>query len=251
MKIISWNVNGIRSACRQGFLAWLKKSGADVVCLQEIKAQEPTFPRPEIEAAGYHVYANCAAKKGYSGVAVLTKQKPLAVTTTLGPRRFDVEGRMLQLEYPTFILFALYLPHGGRQKENLAYKLEVYEKLFRRLKVLTKKPVILAGDFNIAHAELDLARPKSNKKNIMFTPAERAQLDRLVALGFTDTFRALHKEGGNYTWWPYMANARERNIGWRIDYVYARNTTEMLRAGILKSVRGSDHCPVYVEFDYC
>ncbi len=246
MKIISWNVNGLRSVERNGFSAWLKKSGADIVCIEEIKAQKEQIPEDLLSLNKYRLYVNPAKKKGYSGVAVFTKEKPLEVNYTLGLKRFDEEGRMVQLRYKNFIFIALYLPHGGRFKENLSYKLDVYQHLFHHLQKLKSKNVVVAGDFNIAHEDIDLARPAGNRNNVMFTPEERKQLDTLVESGFVDTFRQLHKGGGNYTWWPYFANARERNLGWRIDYVFvSRSLSKKLSdAFILSKIRGSDHCPV-------
>mgnify|MGYP001607038912 CR=1 FL=1 len=198
----------------------------------------------------------------------------MKVLDKMGLRRFDIEGRLLRLDYLNFILINLYLPHGGRDKANLKYKLEVYEYLFKYLKKLNSphpvkwrgphgalrpnpplrkgrrgKPVILIGDFNIAHEEIDLARPKQNTKNIMFTPEERAQLDRLVKMGFMDTFRWLHPNEQKFTWWPYFANARQRNLGWRIDYAFVSKkfVPKLKRAEILTDVFGSDHCPIRVE----
>ncbi len=246
MKIIAWNVNGLRSVERNGFSAWLKKSGADIVCVEEIKAQQEQIPEDVLALKEYYLYVNPAEKKGYSGVAVFTKEKPLKENYKLGLKRFDEEGRMVQLEYKNFIFIALYLPHGGRFKENLPYKLEVYKHLFNHLRKLKNKNVILAGDFNIAHEDIDLDRPKRNRNNIMFTSEERKQLDMLIDNGFIDTFRQFHKEGGNYTWWPYFANARERNLGWRIDYVFVSQplSKKLKDAFILNRVQGSDHCPV-------
>ncbi|MCL4392215.1 exodeoxyribonuclease III [Patescibacteria group bacterium] len=246
MKIVAWNVNGLRSVERNGFSAWLKKSGADIVCIEEMKAHKEQIPEDLLSLKEYSLYINQAEKKGYSGVAVFTKEKPLKENYKLGLERFDKEGRMVELEYGKFIFIALYLPHGGRFKENLQYKLEVYKHLFTHLRKLKNKNVILAGDFNIAHKDIDLARPNGNRNNIMFTPEERKQLDVLIASGFVDTFRQFHKGGGNYTWWPYFANARERNLGWRIDYVFVSNplAKKLKDAFILNKVSGSDHCPV-------
>ena len=246
MKIVAWNVNGLRSVERNGFSAWLKKSGADIVCIEEMKAHKEQIPEDLLSLKEYSLYINQAEKKGYSGVAVFTKEKPLRENYRLGLERFDKEGRMVELEYGKFIFIALYLPHGGRFKENLQYKLEVYKHLFTHLRKLKNKNVILAGDFNIAHKDIDLARPNGNRNNIMFTPEERKQLDVLIASGFVDTFRQFHKGGGNYTWWPYFANARERNLGWRIDYVFVSNplAKKLKDAFILNKVSGSDHCPV-------
>jgi len=245
MKIISWNVNGIRSVHKKGFLEWFKKEKADIVCLQETKAQKEQIPDDLINLKNYHFYSNQAVKKGYSGVAVWTKQLPIKVDYKLGLKRFDQEGRILKLEYPDFTLINLYLPHGGRNKENLAYKLECYAKLLSFLK--KTKNTILVGDFNIAHQEIDLARPKNNKNNIMFTPEERKQIDNLISLGFTDTFRKFNQKPGNYTWWPYFVNARDRNLGWRIDYCFTSKGLRIKDAFILNKVKGSDHCPIGIN----
>lgn len=249
MKIISWNVNGLRGVYKRNFLKWLEGTGADVVCLQEIKAQTEQLPSDLIKPRNYYSYFNEALKKGYSGVAAYVKEKPLRVEYELGIKRFDQEGRMLKIEYPEFILITLYFPHGGRRKENLDYKLGVYKYLLNYLKKIKNKNIILIGDFNIAHREIDLARPKQNQKNIMFTPEERKQIDKLLDLDFTDTFRKFHKEGGNYTWWPYFVNARERNLGWRIDYTFTSKalTSKLKNAFIFNKVIGSDHCPIGIE----
>jgi len=249
MKILSWNVNGLRAVAGKGFLDWVKKSNADVICLQETKAQEKDLTSNLLYPQGYKPFFNSAVKKGYSGLAVYTKQKPLRVKNKLGLKRFDEEGRFLELQYPGFVLMNFYLPHGGRQKENLAYKLEVYQKLFKYLQRMKKQKLILIGDFNIAHEEIDLARPKQNKNNIMFTPEERKQIDKLLRLGFIDSFRKFYKDGGHYTWWPYFANARQRNLGWRIDYTFvSKNLTDKIKdTFILKKVQGSDHCPIGIE----
>lgn len=250
MKIISWNVNGLRAVFKKDFLAWFKKENADIVCLQEIKLQEGQIPEPLAAPEGYFAYFSYAAKKGYSGVGVYTKDKPHAVENKIGLERFDSEGRILKLEFKDFILINFYMPHGGRAKENLDYKLEAYRHIFNYLEKIKEKPLILAGDFNIAHEEIDLARPKDNLKNIMFTQEERKQIDRLIELGFTDTFRKFHRnEAGQYSWWPYFSLARDRNLGWRIDYVWtSKNITEKLKnAFILSDVMGSDHCPVGIE----
>lgn len=248
MKIISWNVNGLRSVYRKGFLDWLTKSEADIVCLQEVKANEDQLPFDLTTLTGYHTYFNSAEKKGYSGVGVYSRHEPLSVKRKLGLKRFDSEGRLLQLEYKDFILLNLYIPHGGRDKENLNYKLEVYEKLFNHLNDFKGKNVILAGDFNIAHKEIDLAHPKRNKDNIMFTKEEREKLDNLISLGFVDSFRKFNQEGRNYTWWYYGQNARQKNLGWRIDYIFASKSleTKLQSAAIYPTVSLSDHCPIEV-----
>lgn len=249
MKIIAWNVNGLRSVHRQGFLEWFKNEDADIVCLQEIKIQEDQIPEEVRGIEGYMAYYNTGMRKGYAGVAVFTKQKPKKVTTVLGIERFDREGRFLRLDYDDYTVINLYIPQGGRDKRDLGYKIEVYELLLQYVKRIRNKSVFVVGDLNIAHAELDLARPKQNMKNVMFTPEERDQLDRLEQLGFVDTFRVYNKEGGNYSWWPYFANARERNLGWRIDYIFVSQAIvrQVRKAFILPMIKGSDHCPVGVE----
>lgn len=249
MKIISWNVNGLRSVYQKGFPAWLEKSGADIVCVQEVKAQASTVPQDLFSGSKYSFVANYAERPGYSGVGVYYKEKPRKIEFKLGHPRFDSEGRMVRLNYPDFTFIGLYIPNGARDKRDMVYKLEVYEHLFKYLKTIKQKNVVLAGDFNIAHMEMDLARPKENKNNTMFTPEERKQLDALESLGFVDSFRKLHVSGGHYSWWPYFANARARNLGWRIDYVFlSKNLAPKLKeAFILPAVTGSDHCPVGIE----
>lgn len=249
MKIVSWNVNGLRAVYKRNFLKLLEEINADIVCLQEIKAQRPQLPSDLINPKNYQSYFNSSSRKGYAGVAVYTKEKPIKIEQRLNLPRFDQEGRMLRLDYPDFTLINLYLPHGGRQKENLSYKLEVYDRILDYLEKIRDKNVILIGDFNIAHQEIDLARPKNNQKNIMFTPEEREQINRIVDLGFVDSFRKFHQEGGNYTWWPYFVNARERNLGWRIDYVFiSKSLSKKVKDSfILKDIFGSDHCPVGIE----
>ena len=251
-KIISWNVNGLRAVYKRDFLQWLEETDADIVCLQEIKAQVDQLPSDLIEAKGYYSYFNAAVRKGYSGVAVYSKKKPKLLEGVLNHQRFDEEGRMLELEYPEFILMNFYLPHGGRQKENLDYKLEVYNRLLDYLEKIQDKNLILVGDFNIAHEEIDLARPKQNLNNIMFTQEERKQIDQMIELGFTDTFRKFHKGEEHYTWWPYFVNARQRNLGWRLDYMFTskKMTSKLKDAFIFRNVMGSDHCPVGIELKF-
>ena len=249
MKILSWNVNGIRAVYGRGFLKWLTRSGADIICLQEIKAQREQLPIDLLSVYGYELYINSAAKRGYSGVAVYTKQKPDKVKYKLGLKRFDEEGRIIKLEYPNSILINFYFPHGRHDKRNLDYKLDAYKYLFGWLKRNQNKNIILIGDFNIAHQEIELARPKQNQNNIMFTREERKQIDKLIKMGFVDSFRALNKKGGHYTWWPYGFNAKKRNLGWRIDYAFIskKMAPKLRRAFILNKVVMSDHCPIGIE----
>lgn len=250
MKIISWNVNGLRAVHKKGFLDWFKAENADIICLQEIKAQDGQIPESLVNPGGYYSYFSYAAKKGYSGTAVYAKEKPIEVEKKLGFEKFDEEGRSLKLEFKDFILLNLYLPNGGRQKENLAYKLEVYDFILKYLEKNKDKPLVLVGDFNIAHKEIDLARPRENQNSIMFTPEERRQVDRLIELDFTDTFRKFHpNEAGQYTWWSNFSLSRDRNLGWRIDYIFtSKNITGKIKnAFILPDVWGSDHCPVGID----
>ncbi len=249
MKIISWNVNGLRAVAKKGFLLWLEKSKADIVCLQEIKAYPSQLSSELLPPQGYYSYFNSAQRKGYSGVAIYTKQKPRKVEKLLGLKKFDREGRILQLTFPQFILINLYLPQGGRDKHNLGYKLAAYSFLLRHLGEIKKRKVIVVGDFNVAHEEIDLARPQANKNSIMFTPQERQQITNLISLGYIDTFRKLHPRKEAYSWWPYFYHARERNIGWRIDYVFISSLLEkqLESSFILSNVMGSDHCPVGIN----
>lgn len=251
MKIISWNLNGIRSAARQGMLKWFDDTNADIVCFQELKSNKEQVPT-EILAKKYCSYFNTAStRKGYSGVAILAKTKPRSVKTELGHNLFDQEGRYLELDYEKFKLINIYLPHGGRDKSKLPYKLEAYRCLRERLLALKGTPVVILGDFNVAHHDIDLARPKQNTKNIMFTPEERGQIDQLESLKLTDSYRALNKNAIQYTWWPWLANARQRNIGWRIDYIFVSNNlrNRLRNAAIYDTVKGSDHCPVGIEIN--
>ena len=250
MKIISWNINGLRSIYKKGFLKWLKEVDADILCLQETRVQWEELSADFLNLKNYNIYFSQSSKKGYAGVAIYTKEKPLLVEKKLGLQRFDKEGRILKIKYPNFTLINLYLPHGGRSKENLPYKLKVYNQLLKYLEKIKNGKFILTGDFNVAHQEIDLARPEENKNNIMFTQKERNQIDKIIGLGFKDSFRMFNQEGEHYTWWPYFANARVRNLGWRIDYIFVSNSfsKNIKNAFILNNITGSDHCPVGIEF---
>lgn len=251
MKIISWNLNGIRAAYKKSLFDWFKKTDADIYCFQELKAQEDQIPEEFLNFKKYNHFLSTAEKKGYSGVAVFSKEKPLEVTDELGFPRFDSEGRILKIEFKNFVLINFYIPHGGRAKENLYYKLDAYKKIFALLKKIENKNIILVGDFNIAHEFIDLSRPSQNENNIMFTPEERKQIDELENLGFVDSFRKLNPTKMQFTWWPYFADARERNLGWRIDYIFISKNLEskIRKAFILDQVHGSDHCPIGVEIN--
>lgn len=244
MKIITWNVNGIRSVIRKGFYDFLKLENPDIICLQELKFDKG------IESAGeYENHYSFSNKKGYSGVGVLSKNKASDTEKAINFREFDSEGRFLRLNFPDFILINLYIPHGVRDKSKLDYKLKCFDSLFQYLEKIKDKKVILVGDFNVAHEEIDLANPKTNKDNIMFTKEERDALSRLINLGFTDCFRHFNKDSQKFSWWPYSKNLRERNIGWRLDYIFASKSLldEIKKCEILTNVKGSDHCPVLIE----
>lgn len=249
MKIVSWNVNGLRSAIKKGFESWLLESKADFVCLQEIKSGPISFSSSLFNQSNYFEYFNSAERKGYSGTAIFTKVKPITFNNSLGFEKFDFEGRFSTLIYENVTIINVYMPHGGRDKKNLEYKLESYEKLLEYLAKIKNENVVLVGDFNIAHGEADLARPRSNIRNIMFTPEERVMLGRLIDLGFDDSFRMFDKKGGNYTWWPYRNDLRKRNVGWRIDYIFVSKSlgSKLVNASILKTITGSDHCPVGID----
>ena len=245
IKLLSWNVNGIRSALKKGFLDFLKKENPDILCLQETKgsAEEAALKTP-----AYEQYWNTPRRPGYSGTAVLSKVNPLKVTHGIGIAKHDNEGRVLTLEFKDFFLVNVYVPNSKRGLERLPYRTKEWDVDFLKYlkKLEKKKPVVFCGDMNVAHKEVDLTNPKANVKNHGFTPQERAGFDNLVKAGFLDTFRELHKDGGHYTWWSQFANCRKRNIGWRIDYFCLSKSlrSRLKDAFILKEVLGSDHCPV-------
>ena len=250
MKFVSWNVNGLRACLGKGFEDYFRSSGADFFCLQETKMQPG---QAEVSAEGYHVYWNSAEKKGYSGTAVFARPEPLAVRLGIGHELHDHEGRVITLEYPGFFLVTVYTPNSQRGLTRLPYRL-CWEEDFRRylMGLDAKKPVVVCGDLNVAHREIDLKNPKSNEQNAGFTPQERGAMTRLLDSGFVDTFRHLHPdETGRYSWWSYMFHARENNAGWRIDYflVSERLKDRIMLADIDSAVPGSDHCPVLLELD--
>ncbi len=252
MKIISWNVNGIRSVFRTTFINYLKECDPDIICLQEIKADSKELSEEFSQIDGYYAYFNSSSlKKGHSGVAVYTKIKPTSVETKLDIKRFDDEGRCLKLTFDDFILFNFYIPNGGREKHDIPYKLEVYKQLFPIFQSIVSKPVILTGDFNIAHSEIDVYHAKHNYGNTMFTPEEREQLTKLLNFGYTDTFRYKYPEKKAYSWWGYVDNLRERDIGWRIDYFFVTESLKPLirDAFIQREILGSDHGPIGLILD--
>jgi exodeoxyribonuclease III len=253
MKILSWNVNGIRALYKKGFLDWFMSEKADIVCIQETKAGLSQFPDDIKRINGYDVYSASAERKGYSGAAVWAKIKPESVSMSLGNKRFDSEGRLVQLEFKNFSLFNVYFPNGGASEERLRFKLEFYERFLEFVTNFKKKKknLIICGDINTAHKEIDLARPKENEESSGFLPIERKWIDKLIASGFIDTFRLFNEKGENYSWWDYKTAARDRNVGWRIDYFFVSEPLrkKVKRAFIQKNVLGSDHCPVGIEVD--
>ncbi|GAB6084885.1 exodeoxyribonuclease III [Alkaliphilus crotonatoxidans] len=247
MKIVSWNVNGLRACIGKGFMDYLKEVDADIFCIQETKLQDGQL---DLSLEGYYDYWNYAVKKGYSGTAVFTKKKPLSVQYGVGIEAHDQEGRVITLEFESFYLVNAYIPNSQRGLARLDYRM-TWEDMFRDyLKQLDgKKPVILCGDLNVAHQEIDLKNPKTNKKSAGFTDEERAKMTTLLENGFIDSFRSLYPDlEGAYTWWSYLGRARERNVGWRIDYfiISERLKDRLKDVEIHDHVMGSDHCPVTI-----
>ncbi|WGD93162.2 exodeoxyribonuclease III [Bacillus subtilis] len=246
MKLISWNVNGLRAVKRKmDFLSYLKEEDADIICLQETKIQDGQVDlRPE----GYHVYWNYAVKKGYSGTAVFSKQEPLRVMYGIGIEEHDQEGRVITLEFENVFVMTVYTPNSKRGLERIEYRMQWEEALLAYILELDKKkPVILCGDLNVAHQEIDLKNPKANRNNAGFSDQERGAFTRFLEAGFVDSFRHVYPDlVGAYSWWSYRAGARDRNIGWRIDYVVVseRLKEQIEDASISADVMGSDHCPV-------
>ena len=250
MKLISWNVNGLRAAMGKGFMDTFAQLDADAFCLNETKLQPGQI---ELDLPGYHQYWNSAEKKGYSGVAVFTRQEPLSVRYGIGVDEFDHEGRVLTLEMPQFYLVSCYTPKSQDGLKRLEYRMRWEDAFLSYLKSLEReKPVVLCGDLNVAHQEIDIKNPKSNRMNAGFTDQEREKMTRLLNAGFVDTFRALHPdETGAYSWWSYRFHARENNAGWRIDYfIVSESLREHVReAAIHPEIFGSDHCPVELVLD--
>ena len=250
MKLISWNVNGLRAAVTKGFMESFNELDADIFCLQETKLQPDQI---SLELPGYEQYWNSAVKKGYSGTAVFTRIKPLSVTNGIGIEEHDQEGRVITAEYENFYLVCCYTPNSQRELARLEYRM-AWEDAFRNylLELDKKKPVILCGDLNVAHQEIDLKNPKTNRKNAGFSDEERAKMTELLESGFTDTFRHLYPDAiEEYSWWSYMGKARERNTGWRIDYFITskRLDDKIQEAKIHQQIFGSDHCPVELDID--
>lgn len=249
MKLISWNVNGLRACMTKGFSDFFSSIDADIFCIQETKMQEEQAYNINFE--GYYKYMNSAEKKGYSGIAVFSKEKPLSVTYGLGIEEHDTEGRVITLEYDKFFLVNVYTPNSKRELERLEYRMIWEDEILKYLKKLEiTKPVIYCGDLNVAHEEIDIKNPKTNHFSAGFTDDERNKMTTLLEHGFIDTFRYLYKDKKDaYSWWSYMRNSREKNIGWRIDYFIISNIlkNELKNAYIYSDVMGSDHCPIGID----
>lgn len=248
MNIISWNVNGIRAMQNKGFPEWLEKESPDILCLQETKCHPDQLTDAVRNPQGYHSYWASAEKKGYSGVCIFSKEQPEKVEVGLGNPEFDNEGRTLIAHYKDFILVNIYYPNGGSGNKRVPFKMAFYDEFLKKMNTFKKagKNLIICGDVNTAHQEIDLARPKQNEKNTGFLPEEREWMTKFLSNGYVDTFRHFTPEGGHYSWWDYKTKARERDIGWRIDYFFVSENfiPKVKHAFILKDVFGSDHCPV-------
>ena len=250
-KFISWNVNGIRAVEKKGFISILKDFGADIIALQETKAQEDQLSDELKNIDGYTSYWHSAQRKGYSGVAIYTRDQPLSVLEGMGEPEFDCEGRVLTLEFPTLFFVTAYFPNSADGLKRLDFKLRFNTHFQGFVQGLAeRKGVIICGDYNVAHKETDLKNPEKNTKNPGFTPEERQWMDTFIESGFVDTFRIFNQEPGHYTWWSYRFNARAKDVGWRIDYfcVDQGHAHRVLKAEILKDIMGSDHCPVQIDF---
>ena len=251
MKLISWNVNGVRAVVKKGFLDWLDQEQPDILCLQETKAHVDQLTAEILTDHGYHTFWHSGERRGYSGVATFCKEEPLYVQEGLGIERYDAEGRVLLTEHENFLLYNIYFPNGQKDDERLQYKLDFYDELLPIIneQVESGNNVVVTGDWNTAHHPIDLARPKQNVNTSGFMPIEREKLDMYVENGWIDTFRLFHPEGDRYSWWTYRFGARERNVGWRIDYFFVNEgfLDNVEDADIHDEVMGSDHCPVSLE----
>jgi exodeoxyribonuclease III len=251
IRLLSWNVNGLRAVIKKGFLDWIQKESPDILCLQETKAHPDQLSSEVIQIPGYFSAFASAEKKGYSGVAIYSKQKPVSVQEGLGIPEFDREGRTLIAEYDRFTLFNIYFPNGKASPERLRYKMAFYDAFAETAEAHRNQgqSIVTCGDVNTAHKPIDLARPKENENVSGFLPEERAWIDAFLSKGYLDTFRIFNQEEGQYSWWDYKTRARERNTGWRIDYFFiSENLKPRLKSGfIMPEVMGSDHCPVGIE----
>ena len=248
MELLCWNVNGIRAVKEKGFLNWLYRESPDIISLQETKAHIEQLDTDLKEPQGYFTYWNHPERKGYSGVAIFAKEKPLSVQYDFGAAELDLEGRVIVAEYPEFTILNIYFPNGKKDESRLRYKMDFYEVFLQFADALKEKgkKLVICGDLNTAHNEIDLARPKENANVSGFLPEERAWMDKFVAHGYTDTFRHFNKDPNQYTWWDLKSGARERNVGWRLDYFFVSKELlpSVVRSFIMSEVMGSDHCPV-------
>lgn len=254
MIIYSWNVNGLRAILNKNFLPWIKEASPDMLCIQETKLQENQLTDEIKDIEGYYSYFSFAERKGYSGVAVYTKEKPVSVKHGIGVPEFDSEGRILMLEFENFILINIYFPNGQKDDIRLKYKMDFYDAVleyFDKLKSQGKK-LVICGDYNTAHREIDIKNPKANEKFSGFLPIERAWIDKFISHGYIDTYRLYHPDEIKYSWWSYRFKAREKNAGWRIDYHFVSDNMKdnLINADILNEVTGSDHCPVTLELKF-
>lgn len=253
MKLLSWNVNGIRAVKGKGFLEWFYKESPDILCLQETKAQPGQLDAELLEPEGYHAYWSYPERRGYSGVALYTREAPRNIKYDLGDNSLDIEGRVVIAEYPAFTLMNIYFPNGKRDQERLDYKMAFYDVFLDYADGLRNrgKKLVICGDVNTAHKEIDLARPKENSKISGFLPIEREWIDKFVSHGYMDTFRIFNKEPNQYTWWDLKSGARARNVGWRIDYFYVSEDllSSLTGAFIMPDVMGSDHCPIGITLN--
>ena len=252
IKVISWNVNGIRAAYKKGIVDFIIKSDADIYCFQETKASIDQLPENLLNIEGYKAFfSSSSIKKGYSGVCIYTRLNPKRVLYHLGLQKFDDEGRMIGLEFADTVLFNVYFPNGGASAERLDYKMGFYDYFLKFINEYKKsgKNIIFCGDVNTAHKEIDLARPAANKNNTGFLAQERAWIDMLLDSGYIDTFRQFNKGPNKYTWWDYKTRARDRNVGWRLDYFFSSRemSEKIIDSYILDDVMGSDHCPIVLE----
>ncbi len=255
LKIISWNVNGIRAILKKGFLEWLDKEKPDILCIQESRATRDQLGKNITDHKHYHSFWHSATiKKGYSGVITFTKEHPLHEEAGFGIEKFDWEGRVMMTEFKEFVLLNVYFPNGKRDNDRLNYKLEFYEAFLEYINSLKRKgkKIIFCGDVNTAHAEIDLSHPKANNKTSGFLPIERKWIDRVIEDGYIDTLREFHPESELYSWWDLKTYARDRNVGWRIDYFFLQKELKkhLKDAYIMPEVMGSDHCPVAIELTF-
>lgn len=258
--LISWNVNGIRAIFKKvilddlNFVDWIKNEAPTVLCFQETKASVEQLPKKLTNIPDYRSFWASAERKGYSGVATYTRQEPLSVDFSLGIRKFDKEGRVLETEFPEFVLYNVYFPNGKRSQERLDYKMDFYEHFLEYINEKREqgKSIVFCGDVNTAHKPIDLARPEANENISGFLPIERKWIDKVIENGYVDTFRAFHDEQEQYTWWSYRTRARNRNVGWRLDYFFVSEDIidNVKDSTIMSNVYGSDHCPINLTLEF-